>query len=218
LDRRVFFHRRISNDSLIVDLVSATLSSDGPAAVLARRPREQPAAVTKRVRAGEEAPFGIVVYSEPRHIIMPVSFVAYTRPPCFPRRSPPTDIVQLARASAMAPDVHLLGRLVDASSREGKFIRASPGWYNSRERMNVLGSKFQELLPLIDFRVKRQSWPHPVSRRIIRTGRESSANLVAGYWINRINFCRSSLMITGLRGNGFLILFSYQFWGSSTPS
>jgi len=100
LDRRVFFRRRISNDSLIVDLVSVALSSDGPAAVLARRPREQPAARpgTKggakgaRGGGGEERearetgrkpPFGIVAYSESRHIIMPFSFVAYTRPPVF---------------------------------------------------------------------------------------------------------------------------------------
>lgn len=37
---RVFFWRRIANDSLIADLVSVALWNDGPAAVLERRPRD----------------------------------------------------------------------------------------------------------------------------------------------------------------------------------
>lgn len=90
--RRVFF-RRISNDSLIVDLVNVALSSDGPAVVLVRRPREQPGArpatvgetdETKRVQSWERRRGNAPVWH--CHVFRAASynnarlFVAYTSP------------------------------------------------------------------------------------------------------------------------------------------
>jgi hypothetical protein len=193
LDRRVFFRRRISNDSLIVDLVSVALSSDGPAAVLARRPREQPAARpgtkggAKGARGGggrergkgdgEEAPVWHCRVFRAAPYNNAVLLCRLYSPPCFPRCFPlrerrPTlsSLFALPRWHLL---VYLLTRSVDTSSlaREGKFICASPGIIpgtgatNERARMTVI--QVSRLLPLIDFRVKRASWPrtpYPISR------------------------------------------------------